>query len=122
MKKQTLLLFYFVPWLPLEAKVLLYLDQFDLPWVAVAAVFGTGLYMAVFCGLAFQWGKGRLFWPWILGTGIQYGVNHWSAKPLLGDAGGMMDDIWRLLQFLSAFLQMGLYLAGRREKIMEEKS
>ncbi|MBQ3615251.1 MAG: hypothetical protein II993_04525 [Anaerotignum sp.] len=122
MKKYTLLLFYCVPWITIGAKAALYLDRSHQEWVGIVVILAAVLYMGILCVLAFYWGRRKKSSLWLGGSVIQYLVNLWFAKPALGNIGAAVDDIYLLLQFLSGFLQIGMYFVGRREGMMHEKS
>lgn len=120
MRKQFLLLFYFVPWVTIAAKAALYLDNFQPDWLAAGVIFAAVLYMAALCGLAFQWGRQKRVFLWLLLGVMQYGVNLWSAAYVLAENGALVEQICRLLEMLSAILQIGLYFVGRREATLEK--
>lgn len=116
MKKYSLLLFYFVPWVTLGAKLFLYLDTFGSPWLAVFLILVSALYMGLLCFFAFRWGRQKGLWLWLLGSAIQYGVNAVLGRPLLGTDDWAWANAYGVLHILAAFLQIGMYFAGRREK------
>lgn len=120
MRKQFLLLFYFVPWVTIAAKAALYLDRFQPDWLAAGVIFAAVLYMVALCGLAFQWGKEKKFFLWLLLGLLQYRVNLWSAAYVLAENGAVVEQVCLLLEMLSAILQLGLFFGGRRESSLEK--
>lgn len=116
MKKYSLLLFYFVPWVVLGAKLILYLDTFALDGLAILLILISMFYMGALCFLAFQWGKRKKMMFWLLGSAVQYGVNALSGAPLLGTDDWIWVNAYGVLHILGAFLQVGMYFAGRREE------
>ena len=76
--------------------------------------------MVALCGLAFQWGKEKKFFLWLLLGLLQYRVNLWSAAYVLAENGAVVEQVCLLLEMLSAILQLGLFFVGRRESSLQK--